>query len=354
VAAAKAAARGAAAVQLSRAGHGPKAKHLLNPGSSKGDVRVGLGMGENALPLVSVMIATWNRIALLLHALGSVFKQDYPCIEVLIVDDASSDGTSDYVRAYYPQVRMFRFEENRGYVAARNLMMREAGGEYIVSLDDDAYLLNEDAISNVVHRMQQELEIGVVTFRIQESEWRKAVERPGGRYTHLFVGCGHCIRKAVIERIGYYREFFFHQGEENDLSLRILDNGYRILSFPGAVVVHTKSPIAREVSRAATYRIRNLLLCHWINEPFPWWVLLTGRTIVGCMSRGWKERNLPCVIRGLCKAIRDIPRAVSLRNPVSSRTLWLWHALRGQVVSDSEAIRRLYKDPPRSLMSLWR
>ncbi len=311
-------------------------------------------MGEDALPLVSVMIATRNRKALLSRALASVYKQDYPGIEVLIVDDASSDGTTDYVRGQYPEARLFRCEENRGLIVARNLMMREARGEYIVSLDDDAYFVNEDAISNVIRRMRQEPEIGVVTFRIQRSEARRAIKRTAGRYAHLFVGCGHCIRKAVIERIGYYREFFFHQGEETDLSLRVLDGGYRILSFPSAVVVHEESLIARDVNRVPTYRIRNLLLCHWINVPFPWWVLLTGRTIVGSVARGWKEGNLACIMRGFCKAIQGIPEAMSVRKPVSARTVWVWAFLRGTNVHDAVAIGQVYENPPRSLKGMLR
>jgi len=314
---------------------------------------VGMAMGEQP-PLTSVMITTRNRLALLPRALESVFRQDYPRIEVLVLDDASSDGTSEYVRAHYPQVRLFRFEENRGYVVGRNLMMREAKGEYIVSLDDDAYFVNADAVSNVVERMQQETEVGVVNFRMRKSEARPAQERPGEHYVRLFGGGRHCIRKTVIEKVGYYRELFFHQGEETDLALRILDKGYRILSFSGAVIVHAESEIGRSPTRIPTYRIRNLLLCYWINGPFPWWMLMTARTIVGCLRSGWKERNLPSVLRGLRRAIKEIPVAISLRCPVSSRTVWLWFALNRERVTDSATIQRLYENPSRSLKMVFR
>ena len=313
-----------------------------------------MGMNETALPLVTVMIATRNRVALLPRALASVFTQDYPRMEVLIVDDASSDGTSDYVRSNHPNVRLFRFEENHGLIAARNLMMLEAKGEYIVSLDDDAYFINPDAVSNVICRMQREPEVGVVTFRIRRP---KAGEPSGSReehYTTVFGGGRHCVRKAAIDKVGLYREFFFHQAEESDLSLRLLDKGYRILFFPGAVVVHDESPIGRDVSRAPTYRIRNLLLSCWINEPFPWWVLRTGNAIVRCALMERRTGNLRHVFHGMCGAIREIPRAIALRCPVSSKTEWIYVALRGGMISDPERIHRLYEDPPRSFKNMFR
>ena len=310
-------------------------------------------MGEDALPLVSVMIATRNRVALLPRALDSVIRQDYPRIEVLILDDASSDGTSDYIRAHYPQVRMFRYEENRGLVVARNLMMREAKGEYIVSLDDDAYFLNGDAISNVVRRMGREPEIGVATFRILGPGAAEAGGWTAEHYTHLFGGGRYCLRKALLEEVGDYRDFFFHQAEESDLALRILDKGYRILFFPGAVVFHENSAIGRDSTRIPRYMVRNLLLRSWLNEPFPWWVLSTGNTIARCVAKGARAGNLRHVIGGFWSAIGEIPRVISLRRPVSSRTVWLYLALRRGVIADTSAIRSVYQDPPRGVRNLF-
>ena len=325
---------------------------MLSPGSG-GYVRVGLGMGESGLPLVSVMIATRNRVALLQRALGSVVSQDYPRVEILIADDASEDGTSGSVRSQYPGARLFRFEENRGLVVARNVLMREAKGEYIVSLDDDAYFLNADAISNVVRRMQQEPEIGVVTFQIRQPGRAESDRERVEHYTHLFGGGRHCLRRAVLEDVGGYREFFFHQGEESDLSLHLLDKGYRILFFPGATVFHEKAGMGRDSTRIPKYTIRNLLLRSWLNEPFPWWVLSTGNTIARCVAKGARAGNLRHVIGGFWSAIGEIPRVISLRRPVSSRTVWLYLALRRGVIADTSAIRSVYQDPPRGVRNLF-
>ncbi len=307
-----------------------------------------------ALPLVSVMVTTRNRVALLSRALGSVFGQDYPRVEVLVVDDASSDDTSTYIRSNHPSVRLFRFEENRGLIAARNLMLKEAKGEYIISLDDDAYFINANAISNVIERMGREPEIGVATFRLRKFRTGESSEDPREYYTNIFNGWGNCLRKAILDEIGLYREFFFRQGEELDLAVRLLDRGHRILFFPGAVVAHEWSPIGRDSSVIPSYTVRNQLLCFWINEPFSWCVLSTGYWIGRWLADGWRRGSPRYVFRGLYEAVREIPRVISLRRPISSKTMWIYLALRRSRISDRSAIRRLYDHPPRSLAMLFR
>jgi GT2 family glycosyltransferase len=298
------------------------------------------------------MIATRNRAALLRRALASVRVQDYPRLEVLVLDDASEDGTSEYLRVHCPDIRLFRFDENRGLIAARNSMMAEARGEYIVSLDDDAYFLSADAISRVVQRMCREPEIGVVAFRIYENEGMETRGRAVEQYTHIFSGCAHCLRKAVLDEVGCYRAFFFRQGGESDLALRLLDKGYRILFMSQAMVFHARSPLGRDPWCVPLYTVKNRLLRSWLNEPFPWWVLSTGNAIVKCVINGARAKNLRHVLRGIWAAVGEVPRVRSLRRPISSKTIWLYLALRRSMIADSLAIQELSRKPPRVLRNL--
>jgi glycosyltransferase involved in cell wall biosynthesis len=93
---------------------------------------------KSADPLVSVIIPTYNRAGLLPRALASARNQTYPNIEILVVDDASTDNTRDLVAAIPdPRVRYFRHERNRGGGAARNTGFEQARGDYIALLDSD-------------------------------------------------------------------------------------------------------------------------------------------------------------------------------------------------------------------------
>lgn len=90
-------------------------------------------------PLVSIVIPTHNRVNRLKRAIASVEAQDYSSIELLVVDDGSHDGTTEFLRTYKSSraFRWFRHEKPQGACAARNWAIREAKGEYVALLDDD-------------------------------------------------------------------------------------------------------------------------------------------------------------------------------------------------------------------------
>src|ERR1700758_2302401 len=87
-------------------------------------------------PLVSVIIPTFNRVHLLPQALGSVFAQNYRPIEVIVVDDGSTDGTSDLLLRDWPQVVRIR-QPQRGVSAARNTGIARSSGSFLAFLDSD-------------------------------------------------------------------------------------------------------------------------------------------------------------------------------------------------------------------------
>ncbi|MGD0458062.1 MAG: glycosyltransferase [Terriglobia bacterium] len=293
------------------------------------------------------MVATRNRLTLLPRALQSLYAQDYPNLEILVLDDASQDATSDYIRSHHPDIRLFRFDENRGLIAARNLLMREANGDYIVSLDDDAYFPHADTISRVAARMEGEPELAVVAFRVVECEEDASGPTEPEHYTGGYWGCGHCIRKAVLRETGYYRELALRQSEESDLSLRILDKGYRLVYFPKATIVHLfymTSP--RDLGEILALTARNRLLQAWLNEPFPWCVISTVNALVKYSVRAAWRGALRNVLGGFGRAVKDFPILKSSRRPVSSRAMRIYLTLGRQKIRDSSAIRALYLNPP--------
>ncbi|AMO37462.1 glycosyltransferase family 2 protein [Thauera humireducens] len=95
---------------------------------------------SQVVPKVSVIMPAFNVKAFIAEAINSVFLQDVPGVEILVIDDGSRDGTADFVEQNFPVVRLFR-KENGGSATARNVGLREARGEYIAFLDaDDVWL----------------------------------------------------------------------------------------------------------------------------------------------------------------------------------------------------------------------
>jgi len=93
------------------------------------------------MPVVSVIIPTYNRRDMIMGAVDSVLQQDFSDVEVLVGDDASTDNTEELFQDVDPRVRFFRYETNRGQCVTRNRLIAEARGEYVIFLDSDDRLL---------------------------------------------------------------------------------------------------------------------------------------------------------------------------------------------------------------------
>ena len=105
--------------------------------------------------LVTVYITTFNRVNLLKRSLDSVFKQTYKNIEIIIVDDCSTDGTQEFIKEISQQDKRIKFflkEKNGGACESRNIAIQNARGEYITGLDDDDYFLS-NRIENFVNNL---------------------------------------------------------------------------------------------------------------------------------------------------------------------------------------------------------
>jgi glycosyltransferase involved in cell wall biosynthesis len=97
------------------------------------------------MPKVSVIIITYNRADLLSRAINSVLFQDYQDFELLIIDDASTDNTSEIVRAFNDnRIKYYLNEKNLGIAKSRNKGISLAVGEYIAMLDSDDYWISRD------------------------------------------------------------------------------------------------------------------------------------------------------------------------------------------------------------------
>jgi GalNAc5-diNAcBac-PP-undecaprenol beta-1,3-glucosyltransferase len=102
---------------------------------------------------ITVAITTFNRCGLLGRAIQSVLVQSWPGIEIVVVDDASTDGTQDFIAHNYPQVCYLRQDQNQGCGAARNRALQEATNSYVLILDDDDTLL-PDSLALIATRLQ--------------------------------------------------------------------------------------------------------------------------------------------------------------------------------------------------------
>lgn len=232
----------------------------------------------DSFPMVTVVMLSYNRKADVQEGVGEILSQDYPNLEIIVVDNGSADGTADMIRSCFPQqdVKLIALKENIG-IAAYNIGFAEAQGKYIVILDDDSFP-ERNAIPRMVEEFERKPELGVVAFDVrnyydymetnttgQLGEEFSGTQR--NRYQLAFNGAGVGVRKKCLQKVGGYPEEFFLYWNEQDLSIRILNTGYKIQWFTDIISLHKFSPTNRDSRRAPFFYTRNLYWLVWKYFP---------------------------------------------------------------------------------------
>ncbi len=197
------------------------------------------------LPLVSVIIATRNRARVLQRCLNEYAKQTYPRVEIVVVDNGSTDETWSML-SQRDDVTAVRLDKNEK-AQALNIAIDRAQGTYCWRTDDDAYPASPDTIADAVEHLEAHPTAAVVSglaINIYEGnsivgECARAGEltSPDGHLEHSsFMGCTTLLRRqAVLDAGGFWHDFY---NEEQDLSLRLLSKGWKIHWKPKLVTHH--------------------------------------------------------------------------------------------------------------------
>jgi glycosyltransferase involved in cell wall biosynthesis len=273
----------------------------------------------------TIVITTKNRKDDLARAARSALAQD-AAVEVMVIDDGSTDGTSEMLQREFPQVTLFRSDESRGYIVHRNRAAALARGEILFSIDDDA----EFSTSKVVSQTLSEFDhprVGAVAIPFEDMNTQRIVRGPAPDreqiyITDAFVGTAYAIRKDLFIRLNTFREVLFHQEEERELCLRMLDAGYVTRVGRADVIHHYESPI-RNWSRMTIYTARNRILYIWHNVPFPYLLAHLATTTVNLVRYGARTKHLGWALRGIAMGYGAICKELFHRAPVKRRTFEL-------------------------------
>jgi len=221
-------------------------------------------------PLVSVVIVTWNGRQYLEACLTAVAAQEGVSVETIVVDNASTDGTVDYVRERFPWVRVVALDTNRGFAGGNNAGVREARGTFVALLNNDA-VPERGWLHALLRGVNDQDGSLLVTSRIVYMHdpsvidsagdgflrWGGAFKRHhGGRVEtsgdsmEVFGICGAaCLMpRRVFDELGGFDEDFFVSHEDVDLSYRARLLGYRCRYVADAVVRHHGSATIGRVS----------------------------------------------------------------------------------------------------------
>jgi GT2 family glycosyltransferase len=272
--------------------------------------------------LSSVVIVTKDRRDELRAAIFSAIAQSVQP-EVLVIDDGSRDGTPEMVRAEFPAVRLEDSVESLGYIAQRNRAAHLASGAILFSLDDDA----EFSTPKVVEQTLRDLEdprIGAVAVPyLEPKKAHRLMQSPpdssGTWITDTFIGTAHALRRDIFLALGGYRETLFHQGEEADFAVRMLQAGY-VTRLGRADPIYHHESLRRSSGRMDFYGRRNDILFAWQNVPMPYLPLHLAATVFRGSAYAVRSARHPMkMFAGMLSGFAECIRGDMKRRPVDPR-----------------------------------
>ena len=223
----------------------------------RSDYRSGRAAEDLHLPRVSVVIPTFNKYEYTRRCLESLRELVYPDIEIIVVDNASIDGTPDKIGVEFPPVRVLRNPTNQGYAAACNAGIHATAGPYILLLNNDTRVLDPFMIQTLVDEMEGDPQLAatgpiLVDYdTLQAGDSRRFV-RPGHGFAEAPGSCLF-VRRSALERVGLFDESFFAYYEDLDLFARLRKVGYRMRQSRRTKIAHAGGATAGQNSPFAFY-----------------------------------------------------------------------------------------------------
>jgi GT2 family glycosyltransferase len=271
---------------------------------------------------VSVIVVNWNTRDILRDCLKTVYEQTRGIrFEIVVIDNASSDGSADMVRTEFPQVALIANEDNRGFAAANNQGMAVAQGRYVLLLNSDTLVL-DGAIQETVAFADAHPEAAVVGCRVLNRDrslqptcflypsvlnlflaatylsklfprsrffGRERMtwwDRDDVREVDVVTGCFMLVRREAIAQVGVMDDGFFMYGEETDWCYRFRRAGWKLLFTPVGEIIHLGGQSSKRVRSEMIIMLR-LSILRFIRK-----------------HRGWPVHKMACVLVALFFLLR--------------------------------------------------
>jgi len=204
-------------------------------------------------PGCTITLCTYNRLESLKRSLASLLALDYPEFEIVIIDDASKDGTTKYLNTLKdPKIKVVTHQKNLGLSEARNSGIKTAKYDFVASIDDDC-VVDKNWLKNLMAGFTSE-NIAFVfgqVFYISENYQGYFPERLVKNIGAYWPMGGNIVyRKDVFEKIGYLNpDFFYFNNEDSEIAIRAVASGFEYARAPQAKIFH----------EAAIWNVKSLL-----------------------------------------------------------------------------------------------
>lgn len=281
-------------------------------------------------PQATVIIPTKNRCQSLCETIESVLQQSI-AVEIIVLDDGSTDGTHEVVQKKFPTVRVLRDEESKGPTYQRNRGTLLANTPFLFTIDDDC-TFPEPRIMEETLAAFENLRVGAVTIPfvnvLQSPQVLTAAPDSEKIYAaYEYYGGMVAFRREAFLKVGGYRTQYFMHVEEPDLSLRLLNAGYIVRPGVTTPMHHHESPI-RNRMKLHELGPRNHVLYAWYNVPSADLCLHLLATSMLCVWHTVKIGHPWLGVRGVLRGYVAAFRERKNRLPVSRQIYRLSRQLR--------------------------
>ncbi len=295
---------------------------------------------------LSVVIPNWNGARFLAVCLDALRNQTLDGVEIILVDNASSDGSQSFVKTNYPEVRLLELEENRGFTGACNLGIEAAAGAYIALLNNDTEV-QPDWAEQVLAAFADHPDAGIIASKMLLFDQRDRFHTAGDFFTidgvagnrgawdkdsgqfdrgeFVFSACGGSAvyRTSMLREIGKLDDDFFFLLEDVDLAWRAQLAGYKVWYEPRAVVYHHLSATGGGVT-ASYHAGRNGIWLIVKNMPSSllrkYARLILARQLASLWeaARAWRGREARARLRGWLAGAFRIRGALAKRKRIQA------------------------------------
>ena len=288
---------------------------------------------------VGIVILNWNGLDVLQDCLRSISALRYPCVQVIVVDNGSTDGSTEMLGRDYPNVVRIANNVNLGFAAGNNQGIRlalERGDDYVLVLNNDT-ILDPDCLTQLVGRVQSDSQIGAISPKIYFAQPSDRLWFAGGTFNYwtgrnghvgykksdngawdaageveFISGCALLASRNAWRNIGGFDELLFVYSEDVDWSLRARKAGFKLFYEPRAVVWHRESfSILRNRWQAKQmyYCTRNPMMVMWKHgDWWHWATFLPHHAALSCkrILQALLRRDWTSIVK-IVEGFRDFP-----------------------------------------------
>ena len=296
---------------------------------------------------LSIVIPNWNGKHFLATCLDSLRHQSESNIEVIIVDNASTDGSQAYIKSAFPEVRLIELAANRGFTGACNIGIDAAESVFIALLNNDTEA-EPGWAREILAAFDAQPEAGIVASKMLLFDQRDRLHTAGDFFTidgqagnrgaweldrgqyergeYVFSACGGACayRRAMLDEIGSLDDDFFFLLEDIDLAWRAQLAGYRVWYAPSAIVYHNLSATGGGVT-ASYYAGRNAIWLIVKNMPAgllrKYWQAILRRQLAIALAacRAWRGAEARARLRGMLAGLLGMRGAIAKRRRIQAR-----------------------------------